>query len=83
MAAAEPIWADGMPASPEQAGNETEAAWVTLFLENHLWVDQRDTVSPCCLLDCGNLTAWEQLDTSAKKQAHLGHGAIAQGLAHM
>jgi hypothetical protein len=43
MAAAEPIWADGMPASPEQAGNETEAAWVTLFLENHLWVDQRET----------------------------------------
>lgn len=55
MAAAEPIWADGMPASPEQAGNETEAAWVTLFLENHLWVDQRETVSPCCLLDCVHL----------------------------
>jgi hypothetical protein len=42
--AAAPISVPGMPSQP---ANDVEAAWMSLFLENHLWNDQRDTVS-CC-----------------------------------
>jgi hypothetical protein len=44
--ATEPIYAPGMPSEP---ANEVEAAWMSLFLENHLWVDQRATVSTALL----------------------------------
>lgn len=40
--AAEPIYAPGMPPQPS---NDVEAAWMSLFMENHLWIDQRNTVS--------------------------------------
>lgn len=38
--AAAPISVPGMPSQP---ANDVEAAWMSLFLENHLWSDQRDT----------------------------------------
>lgn len=38
--AAEPIYAPGMPPQPS---NDVEAAWMSLFMENHLWIDQRNT----------------------------------------
>jgi hypothetical protein len=39
--AAGPISAPGMP---EMGANEIEEAWISVFQENHLWIDQRATV---------------------------------------
>lgn len=44
---AEPIRVPGMP---DQPSNDIEAMWMSIFLENHLWIDNRATVGDAAML---------------------------------
>jgi len=57
-APAEPIRVPGMP---EQPSTDIEANWMSVFLENHLWIDQRATVGDAAVLDVAGLCTYHDM----------------------